>query len=402
MLRSLLLALHEHAEKTEVASAIMEVLDHLGTQSPYKGGRRLLDLLTFARREAQLHESDDSLSGLDDALGYATGKVLVDDLKQRYAMYDGSGQDDIHMMERIMSGFSAAVAKEIESYLDDHPDSSTADIKAHFQERGGQALRFVRARRGGHYGAYRIRTEGYAWVTDVLSDRIDFISDLSSTGDDRRLRTLLAEPDAEALVAAAQLTIRREKLQDIRQLVANRYCTERQIQSAISGLPWIFGGQFLSVAPLRRLTAGLEIDIPLLRPDGVLHVVELKKANVQLIKPHRRSGHVLTSEVFDAIGQVVNYLRVLDEHRNELLEEHGIEARRAHGTVVAGHPLFSPDQDESFINEVLRTQASHWNRIDVITYKELLDNAERALNLDDVISQDPSTRTGPDKIRDSP
>lgn len=89
----------------------------------------------------------------------------------------------------------------------------------------------------------------------------------------------------------------------------------------------------------------------------------------------------MAGNVHDAVGQMVNYLRAFDERRIDILDEHGIEVRRAHGTVVIGHPMFQPDPGEDVINEVLRTYTSHLSRIDVMTYKQLVDGAERTLDL---------------------
>src|SRR5262245_23061444 len=81
----------------------------------------------------------------------------------------------------------------------------------------------------------------------------------------------------------------------------------------------------------RRYTIGMEIDIPLLRPDGSLHVVELKRANVPLAKRFRASL-IARSTVHEAASQAVNYQRMLDEDRHDILKHHGIE-------VVAPVPL---------------------------------------------------------------
>lgn len=86
--------------------------------------------------------------------------------------------------------------------------------------------------------------------------------------------------------------------------------------------------------------SGDEVDIPLIRGDGALHVVELKRAaslRGPLVKEHR-GAWVPTALVHDAVGQAVNYLVGLDENRQRLREELGIETRRASAMVLIGHP----------------------------------------------------------------
>ncbi|MFB7295580.1 hypothetical protein [Streptomyces rubiginosohelvolus] len=81
----------------------------------------------------------------------------------------------------------------------------------------------------------------------------------------------------------------------------------------------------------------------------------------------------------DAVGQAINYLVGLDENREKIRRELGIETRRASAVVLIGHPEVQPDVPEQDINEALRTFNSHMSRVEVLTYKELIDNAERSL-----------------------
>ncbi|MGW3652540.1 hypothetical protein [Streptomyces sp. NPDC000878] len=69
----------------------------------------------------------------------------------------------------------------------------------------------------------------------------------------------------------------------------------------------------------------------------------------------------------------------LDEQRLAIRNQFGLETRRARALVLVGHPAAQPGVPEDTINEVLRTANTHLSRIDVLTYKELLDNAERSL-----------------------
>jgi hypothetical protein len=97
-----------------------------------------------------------------------------------------------------------------------------------------------------------------------------------------------------------------------------------------------------------------------------------------LVKRHRNAW-VPTSKVHDAVAQAVNYLVGLDENRQRIREEFGIETRRASAVVLIGHPAVQPEVPEEEINEALRTLNTHMNRVEVLTYKELIDNAERSL-----------------------
>ncbi|GAA2967984.1 Shedu anti-phage system protein SduA domain-containing protein [Actinokineospora diospyrosa] len=142
----------------------------------------------------------------------------------------------------------------------------------------------------------------------------------------------------------------------------------------------MFGGEFAGEAVRRRLVDTIEVDIPWLRPDGVLHVVELKRADVPVVRRHR-NGTIVTTAVNEAVGQAMTYLTLLDEQRAAVLEEFGIDTRRAGASVVVGHPDFQADFTAAEIHQTMRIFNSHLSRVEVITYGQLLDRAERVLDL---------------------
>jgi len=100
--------------------------------------------------------------------------------------------------------------------------------------------------------------------------------------------------------------------------------------------------------------------------------------NSPLVKKHR-GAWVAASAVNDAVSQAVAYLVGLDEHRSRIREEIGIETRRASAIVLIGHPAAQPDVPEGAIHETIRTLNTHLARVEVLTYKELVDNAERSI-----------------------
>lgn len=201
----------------------------------------------------------------------------------------------------------------------------------------------------------------------------------------RRQRVLaharLALRDGQMVFRAAELQRRAVGLDRLRAVAEDRTATEHDLQAALEGQRWIFGGRFVGEAARRRLVPGDEIDIPLIRGDGSLHIVELKRAmslRKPLVKQHR-GAWVPAADVHDAVGQEINYLVGLDENRQKIRRELGIETRRASAVVLIGHPAVQPDVPEQDINEALRTFNSHMSRVEVLTYKELIDNAERSL-----------------------
>lgn len=231
------------------------------------------------------------------------------------------------------------------------------------------------------------------WLENVLRTRID-IEDPAEAArrvvmSPQALTVLANDDDGRTLLQAAELKRHSESLATLRAIIEDPNATEQDIQRVLEHQTWIFGGRFVGSADRRRLVPGDEIDIPLLRPDGSLHVVELKQAKgVRALVKRHRNAWVPTADVHDAAGQAINYLVGLDENRHRIRTELDIETRRASALVLIGHPAAQPQVPEEEIEEVLRTLNSHLNRVEVRTYKDLVDSAERAL-------QRPSTLTTP-------
>ncbi len=161
--------------------------------------------------------------------------------------------------------------------------------------------------------------------------------------------------------------------------------SEQALQTALNDQWWLFGGQFIGQHKRRQLTVLDQLDIPLLRADGSIHVVELKRANIpKLVEPYR--NHLIVgSEVHHAVGQTMNYLRALDEQSASIQQNLQVDVRRATASVVIGHPQYqSGDHGAKAVSETLRTYNSHLSRVQVITYAELIDGAKAALRLLDL------------------
>ncbi len=130
-------------------------------------------------------------------------------------------------------------------------------------------------------------------------------------------------------------------------------------------------------------------DIPLVCADRSLHVVELKGPENKIVRWHR--NHLIVADkVHQSVSQCVNYLRTVDDlgaamqtvHPNELGLDY--DYRRARGTVVIGHQDRSrPDGvTREQVDQTIRSYNAHLSRVQVITYDDLLDSAERALTFE--------------------
>ncbi|MBD0740538.1 hypothetical protein BGM09_14165 [Streptomyces sp. CBMA29] len=223
-------------------------------------------------------------------------------------------------------------------------------------------------------------TTGITAVTfgEMLSHRSDIHEVLTG---------LTSTPTGMLAAEAAVIRRRRALLADLRKLALAENTNETRMQKALEGQYWIFGGQYIGVAVRRDLMNLHQHDIPLVYADRSLNIIELKGPEAPLTRRPRDNHLIPSGAVHEAVGQCMNYLRTLDEmgaalgtlHQNDLNLNY--DYRRARATVVIGYPgrtahgLATREQ----IDQTIRTYNAHLSRIQVLTYADLIDAAERAL-----------------------
>ncbi|MFJ2924816.1 Shedu anti-phage system protein SduA domain-containing protein [Streptomyces massasporeus] len=381
----------EEAGAESVKEAVRAVFTHMhsGRSRQRRGGRELVRLLEEVRAAAAGVGEWQVVRLVQDAIEYAEGRITRYDFEDRYRLFGDGKRRESH------TGFLGSVMKSMHRWLYDsgqeflveHPEAGIEDFLEHFRAQGEDAL-FLQAPedRPGRYVIPRGRAEITLWLERIIrSGRIDVMDPAAEA------RKIAASPEALALLAAddqgrillqaAELRRRAARLKELRTVVEDRTASEADVQRALDGQYWIFGGRFVDEAAHRRLVPGDEVDIPLIRGDGALHVVELKRSmslKGPLVKRHR-DAWVPAAQVHEAVGQAVNYLTGLDENRERIRADFGIETRRASALVLVGHPALHPEVPEDEVNEALRTFNAHLTRVEVLTYKELVDNAERSL-----------------------
>ncbi|MET9574795.1 Shedu anti-phage system protein SduA domain-containing protein [Streptomyces massasporeus] len=381
----------EEAGAESVKEAVRAVFTHMhsGRSRQRRGGRELVRLLEEVRAAAASVGEWQVVRLVQDAIEYAEGRITRYDFEDRYRLFADGKRRESHTgsLGSVMKSMHRWLYDSGQEFLMEHPAAGIEDFLEHFRAQGEDAL-FLQAPedRPGRYVIPRGRAEITLWLERIIrSGRIDVMDPAAEA------RKIAASPEALALLAAddqgrillqaAELRRRAARLKELRTVVEDRTASEADVQRALDGQYWIFGGRFVDEAAHRRLVPGDEVDIPLIRGDGALHVVELKRSmslKGPLVKRHR-DAWVPAAQVHEAVGQAVNYLTGLDENRERIRADFGIETRRASALVLVGHPALHPEVPEDEVNEALRTFNAHLTRVEVLTYKELVDNAERSL-----------------------
>lgn len=259
-----------------------------------------------------------------------------------------------------------------------------------------------------HTGRFRmVEEESSAALVDRLTrgDASSAVSLMVELLDMPDVRDVLSMSDAVAAGSALVLAQRqRTALVILQKAVDDPEGTEQSLQSALDNQWWLFGGRYIGQHRRRSLTAMDQLDIPLLRSDGSLHIVELKRANIPKLVERYRNHLIVGSEVHAAVSQAMNYLRAMDEQSAIISQSMNVDVRRATATVVIGHPQFSKggwtEQDATAnaqrVSETLRTYNSHLARVEVITYADLIEGATAALQLAEDLR---NTETDPEAER---
>lgn len=206
----------------------------------------------------------------------------------------------------------------------------------------------------------------------------------------------LASTDLVQLVAAtAERERHRTGLTLLQSAVEDAATTEASLQAILEEHWWMFGSRYVGTTARRKLTLLDQFDIPLVRADGALHVVELKRACIPRLVIDHRDNAVLGPDVHLAVSQAQSYLAALDRQESIIRAEFGLECRRAFATVVIGHPMHCHSHSADQISEALRIYNSHLSRVEVITYEDLIQGAANSIliSTDEDRSGEPTEQT---------
>ncbi|MGK5557105.1 Shedu anti-phage system protein SduA domain-containing protein [Actinomadura kijaniata] len=343
----------------------------------YGSGARLVRELNEAARIAVLRQEWVLAQRLQRFAAYVVGELPLNVVEMFYDPRAKAHQERF-MRKMLALGAERAVAA-LNELLRANADATAADAREFFR---GVARAVDHIGVGDGEGGVRLSPRDADRLRSLgeMELIVNRLPDSASSDAARFLEDLFEAPDAGLFAQLVELRARRRSLEELRVKVEEPNSSEGDLHGCLKDQWWIFGGVYVRELPRRQYTPDEVLDLPLLRGDGSLHVVELKRANIKDLVI-RTGGHLmLGAKVHRAVSQAQNYLRVLDENRDQILRKHGIDCRRASATVVIGHPKYLRNGvSANEAAETLRTYNSHSARIEVITYETLLDSASRML-----------------------
>ena len=366
-------AMTELEEIHEFIDAATEFIQPGGTRR-YQRGARLVSLLKRGALTALTQQEVQVAERLSNFADYAAGDLPLSLLEHNYV--PDSREASSRMVQLMIKEGARRVAEGLETLLAERHDVGPDEVRHWIR---GLVAAADHLSVGSGRGGFRLPRGGHdnlIWLSKVQM----LLKDVPLDG--LELDEVLAWPHATTLANLIELKTRRRILDELRRVVTDPDSTEHNIHRCLRGNYWMFGGTYVRELSVRNLTSHAVVDIPLLRGDGALHVIELKQANLPRLLVRYGSQIRTGSPIHNAVSQLQNYLRALDEDRSQVLNSYGINSRRAFGTVVAGHRDFiRSGLSAEDIAETLRTYNSHQSRIEVLTYDALIDSAERTLTL---------------------
>ena len=214
--------------------------------------------------------------------------------------------------------------------------------------------------------------------------KIDVLADvLNSISYDRSLFTSLLEraskqPKLFAEAAAAlNLVTYKQAHERLKELIADNTTKERDLQKLLEENPWMFGSEYSELLPQRKLTRNEEQDFIMRRTaDNYIEVIEIKTPlNGQKLFSYDSSHdcYYASAPLSKVIGQVQNYLDLIDADRYNVMARDSEDPFKTRAKIIIGQ-----DGDAKEL-QALRSLNGHLNRIEVITFDQLLNTAKNVM-----------------------
>ncbi len=187
-----------------------------------------------------------------------------------------------------------------------------------------------------------------------------------------------AEIDVDDGEQARERLIKTFAVDELQRLIDTN-AKESEFQKHLEKNYWMFGSDYSRLLDIRQFFANSQLDFALLRAaDNYLEIIEIKtplNGKSLLIKDESHESYYFSSELSQAIGQALKYIERIDSHRYAIESEQKVLVNGVRAKLVIGR-----DGDEDRRN-ALRRMNSHFHRIEILTYDQLVQIAKNVLQL---------------------
>lgn len=156
--------------------------------------------------------------------------------------------------------------------------------------------------------------------------------------------------------------------------------SEHDLQYFLEKNTWLFGQEYLETQPKyfnQFKLSDSRFDFMLQRYDTFYDIFEIKKADASIISAEELSDETIipsrenpvSSAVKNAISQMIRYLELVGERKNDLKKE-GIYLHKPKGIIIMGRSSNRKQQ------EAIKTFGYYLNHIEILTYDDLLEKGK--------------------------
>ncbi|OGE78051.1 hypothetical protein A3J19_01065 [Candidatus Daviesbacteria bacterium RIFCSPLOWO2_02_FULL_41_8] len=219
--------------------------------------------------------------------------------------------------------------------------------------------------------------------TDKLIEKVTQV--VKEAGVDRKK---LTASTMKELQAAANQALYRGKLEELIDRLGKSFpetSGTNSWQAWIYANNWLFGSNYLK--PIQKKQVGFSEIPDFLFPtsDGFLDILEIKKPDKEILVANgSHSGSFYwSSEVSQAIGQVVNYLYQLEIHQLEIEKKLKLSTIKPRAYILIGNSEGWDELKDESKREALRKLNFALHGIEIITYTQLLERGKLLVEMYD-------------------
>lgn len=178
------------------------------------------------------------------------------------------------------------------------------------------------------------------------------------------------------IAVAARVVAYQTACDELQRLVGADGTSEEELQQHLKRNPWMFGSEYSELLDRRTWTRDDKLDFMLRRTvDGYIEIIEIKTAfkGALFIRDASHDSYHPSAKLSPVLGQVMRYIEEVERNRDSILAKDKEDTLKIRARVIIGR---SGNDEE---RAALRNLNAHLNRIEVITYDQLLHLAGRVL-----------------------
>lgn len=152
---------------------------------------------------------------------------------------------------------------------------------------------------------------------------------------------------------------------------------EKVFQNWVENNLWVFGTSYIKKLEETSLSFTSDSDIVMETLDGFYELIELKLPIPDLFSyDSSHKTYYPSSKLSKAVAQTLKYLQDIAEYKHQIQNANNTKILFPKAKIIIGRSCISDDEKEA-----LRRFNSSFNNIEIITYENMLNNAERLIGL---------------------